>query len=66
MSDDIVKALLESLTPDQKEDLIKGILNSNVKGGETPKTKDVEETVSSFVSNVSTSLTLLFSRPLTS
>jgi DNA-directed RNA polymerase subunit RPC12/RpoP len=47
MSDDIVKALLESLTPDQKEDLIKGILNSNVKGGETPKTKDVEETVSS-------------------
>jgi len=32
MSDQIVKALLESLTPEQKEELIKGLLNSNVKG----------------------------------
>ena len=47
MSDDIVKALLDSLTPDQKQDLIKGILNSNVKGGETPEVEDSEETVSS-------------------
>jgi len=47
MSDDIVKTLLDSLTPQQKEDLIKGILNSNVKGGETPKAKDGEEAVSS-------------------
>jgi len=47
MSDDIVKALLDSLTPDQKEDLIKGILNSNVKGGETSEVKNNEETVSS-------------------
>ena len=47
MSDDIVKTLLDSLTPEQKEDLIKGILNSNVKGGEAPKDKDGEEAVSS-------------------
>ena len=47
MSDDIVKTLLDSLTPEQKEDLIKGILNSNVKGGESPEVKDNEETVSS-------------------
>jgi formylmethanofuran dehydrogenase subunit E len=47
MSDDIVKALLDSLTPDQKEDLIRGILNSNVKGGESPEVKNNEEAVSS-------------------
>jgi formylmethanofuran dehydrogenase subunit E len=33
MNNDIVRALLESLTTEQKEDLIKGLLNSNVKGG---------------------------------
>lgn len=36
MSDQIVKALLESLTPEQKEELIKGILNSNVKQDDPP------------------------------
>jgi len=42
MSDQIVKALLESLTPEQKEELIKGLLNSNVKGGvPQPATEDV-------------------------
>ena len=35
MSDDIVKTLLESLTPEQKDRLVQGLLNSNVKGGET-------------------------------
>jgi formylmethanofuran dehydrogenase subunit E len=45
MSDDIVKVLLESLTPDQKDQLVKGLLNSNVKDVETFETK--EETVSS-------------------
>ena len=36
MSDQIVKALLESLTPEQKEELIKGILSSNVKQDDPP------------------------------
>ena len=45
MSDDIVKVLLESLTPEQKDELVRGLLNSNVKGGSTPETK--EEAVSS-------------------
>lgn len=45
MSDDIVKTLLESLTPEQKDQLVKGLLNSNVKGGETPNIK--EDSVSS-------------------
>ena len=31
MSDDIVKALLNSLTPEQKSQLIEGLLNTNVK-----------------------------------
>ena len=31
MSDDIVKKLLESLTPEQKNELISGLLESNVK-----------------------------------
>ncbi len=31
MSDDIVKALLDSLTPEQKSQLIEGLLNTNVK-----------------------------------
>ena len=35
MSDEIVKTLLESLTPEQKQDLIDKILNSNVKGSES-------------------------------
>ena len=34
MSDDIVKSLLDSLTAEQKQDLIDKILNSNVKGAE--------------------------------
>tara|TARA_Y100001938_G_C8094316_1_gene437114 strand:+ start:3653 stop:4087 length:435 start_codon:yes stop_codon:yes gene_type:complete len=32
MSDDIVQKLLESLTPEQKDQLVQGLLNSNVKG----------------------------------
>ena len=47
MSDDIVKALLDSLTQDQKEDLIKGIMNSNVKESESSEVKNKEETLSS-------------------
>jgi len=47
MSDDIVKALLESLTPEQKEQLIQGVLNSNVEGNEAPSAKKDEETFSS-------------------
>ena len=34
MSDDIVKALLNSLTPEQKNDLVQSLLNSNVKSDE--------------------------------
>ena len=45
MSDDIVKSLLESLTPEQKQDLIDKILNSNVKGAEPePQQEDVSVT----------------------
>ena len=45
MSDDIVKSLLESLTPEQKQDLIDKILNSNVKGSEPePQQEDVSVT----------------------
>ena len=54
MKDDIVKTLLESLTPDQKDQLVKGLLNSNVKGDvPTPsqssgdEEQDSEEAVSS-------------------
>tara|TARA_B110000196_G_C21040936_1_gene612438 strand:+ start:532 stop:954 length:423 start_codon:yes stop_codon:yes gene_type:complete len=47
MSNDIVKALLDSLTSEQKEELIKGILNGDVKEGETSKAKNREEMVSS-------------------
>tara|TARA_Y100000004_G_scaffold34865_1_gene37291 strand:- start:2981 stop:3388 length:408 start_codon:yes stop_codon:yes gene_type:complete len=47
MSDEIVKTLLESLTPEQKQDLIDKILNSNVKGSESkpePKKDEVSVT----------------------
>ena len=44
MSDDIIQKLLESLTPDQKANLIDSLLSSNVKSDE-PETK--EESVSS-------------------
>ena len=45
MSADIVKSLLESLTPEQKQDLIDKILNSNVKGSEPePQQEDVSVT----------------------
>ena len=44
MSDDIIQKLLESLTPDQKANLINSLLSSNVKSDE-PETK--EESVSS-------------------
>ena len=45
MSDDIVKSLLESLTPEQKQDLIDKILNSNVKGSAPePQQEDVSVT----------------------
>lgn len=36
MSEDVVKKLLESLTPEQKSELVEGLLNSNAKGG-SPK-----------------------------
>ena len=45
MSDDIVKTLLESLTSEQKQDLIDKLLNSNVKSAET-STKPKEEDAS--------------------
>ena len=44
MSDDIIQKLLESLTPDQKANLIDSLLSSNVKSDE-PEIK--EESVSS-------------------
>tara|TARA_Y100001938_G_scaffold98611_1_gene134934 strand:+ start:171 stop:590 length:420 start_codon:yes stop_codon:yes gene_type:complete len=44
MSDELIKKLIESLTPDQKADLVNGLLNSNVK---SDKTEAREETVSS-------------------
>lgn len=44
MSDDIIQKLIESLTPDQKANLIDSLLSSNVKSDE-PETK--EESVSS-------------------
>ena len=34
MSDDIVKTLLESLTQEQKDELVQSLLNSNVKSDE--------------------------------
>ena len=37
MSEDMVKKILESLTPEQRDDLIKGLLSSNVKSDEPPK-----------------------------
>jgi DNA-directed RNA polymerase subunit RPC12/RpoP len=44
MSDDIVKALLNSLTPEQKNDLVQSLLNSNVKSDEvTPQDKEVSQ-----------------------
>lgn len=47
MSDQIVKALIESLTPEQKEELIKGILSSNVKQDDPPaRTENKTETKS--------------------
>lgn len=44
MSDDIVKALLNSLTPEQKNDLVQSLLNSNVKSDEViPQDKEVSQ-----------------------
>jgi len=42
MSDDLVKALLESLSEEQKEKLIKEVLNNNVKLGKAPPTNEDE------------------------
>ena len=42
MSDELVKALLESLSEEQKEKLIKEVLSSSVKEGEAPPTKEDE------------------------
>lgn len=42
MSDDIVKKLLESLTPEQKDELVNGLLASNVKS-DVPK-EEIEQT----------------------
>lgn len=45
MSDDIVKALLNSLTPEQKDQLVEGLLNSNVKSDDEKKqVENVEDT----------------------
>ena len=41
MSDDIVRTLLESLSPEQKKQLIEGILDSNVKGDKPPIKEEV-------------------------
>lgn len=40
MSDDLIKALLESLSSEQKEQLIKQVLNSNVKGEASPTNEE--------------------------
>ena len=40
MSDDIVKALLDSLTPEQKDQLVEGLLNSNVKSDDVQQQKE--------------------------
>ena len=40
MSDDIVKTLLESLTQEQKDQLVQNLLNSNVKSGESQPEKE--------------------------
>lgn len=40
MSDDLIKALLESLSSEQKEQLIKQVLNSNVKGEVSPTNEE--------------------------
>tara|TARA_B100000287_G_scaffold428171_1_gene479106 strand:- start:4259 stop:4681 length:423 start_codon:yes stop_codon:yes gene_type:complete len=42
MSDDIVKTLLESLTQEQKDQLVQGLLNSNTKS-DTPVTENKSE-----------------------
>ena len=43
MSDDIVKTLLESLTQEQKDELVQSLLNSNVKSDEPQTTGHDEE-----------------------
>ena len=62
MSDQIVKALLESLTPEQKEELIKGILNSNVKGG-TPSPASEKEVALESTQNVDEDFTVKRKEP---
>ena len=42
MSDDLIKVLLESLSEEQKEKLIKEVLNSNVNTGEASPTSEGE------------------------
>ena len=44
MSEDVIKKILDSLTPEQREDLVKNLLNSNVKGDEPPKKQDTRQT----------------------
>jgi len=48
MSDDLVKKLLESLTPEQRNELVQGLLDSNVKSDEVPP-QDMEVTQKSSV-----------------
>jgi len=43
MSEDMVKKILESLTPTQRDDLIKGLLSSNVKSDEPPKKEKIRQ-----------------------
>ena len=43
MSDDIVKTLLESLTQEQKDELVQSLLNSNVKSDEPKTTRHDKE-----------------------
>ena len=43
MSDDIVKTLLESLTQEQKDELVQSLLNSNVKSDDPQTTRHDKE-----------------------
>ena len=45
MSEDMVKKILESLTPTQRDELIKGLLSSNVKSDEPPKKEKIRQPV---------------------
>ena len=58
MSDDLVKALLESLSEEQKEKLIKEVLNNSVTKGEAPPTNE-DETSQESVTKVNQDFTVI-------